>query len=69
MIKFYKYLLGIMGTNPEHEKIMLISLILITTLIIAVGMHFLTNYLIKKHLFTLFEKTATKWDDYMIDRN
>jgi len=69
MINFYKYLLELMGTNPENEKMMLISLILITTLVVAVGMHFLTNYLIKKHLFSFFEKTATKWDDYMIDRN
>jgi len=38
-------------------------------LVIAIIMHYITNYIIKNHLIKLIEKSETKWDDFLIENN
>ncbi len=67
MNDFYKNILDALNIDSSYEKFIILILITLTTVIIAVIMHFITTYITKHHLFKIIKKSETKWDDYMME--
>ncbi len=69
MDEFYNALIEYLNVSGYYQRIFVVGIILVLTLIIAVVMHYITNYIIKNHLIKLIEKSETKWDDFLIENN
>ena len=69
MNSFYNEIIEYIDVSGHYEKIFIVGIVLVLTLVIAVIMHYITNYLIKNHLIKFIEKSETKWDDFLIENN
>jgi len=66
---FYNVVVEYLNVSGYYQRIFIVGIIMILTLIIAIVMHYITDYIIKNHLIKLIEKSETKWDDFLIENN
>ena len=66
---FYDTIIEYFNISGDYQKFFIIGVVIIFTLIIAILMHYITNYIIKNHLIKLIEKSETKWDDFLVENN
>lgn len=69
MNEFYNVIIEYLNVSGSYKRSFIVGIITIITLIIAVIMHYITDYIIKNHLIKLIEKSETKWDDFLIENN
>jgi len=69
MNEFYNAVIEYLNVSGYYQRIFVVGIIMVLTLIIAIIMHCITNYIIKNHLIKLIEKSETKWDDFLIENN
>jgi len=69
MNEFYNVVIEYLNVSGYYQRIFVVGIIMVLTLIIAIVMHYITNYIIKNHLIKLIEKSETKWDDFLIENN
>ncbi|MGB6128217.1 MAG: mechanosensitive ion channel family protein [Psychrilyobacter sp.] len=66
---FYNVIIEYLNVSGYYQKIIIVGMIMTLTLIVAIVMHYITDYVIKNHLIKLIEKSETKWDDFLIENN
>ena len=69
MNEFYNTITEYLNVSGHYQRIFIVGIIMVLTLIIAIIMHYITSYIIKNHLIKLIEKSETKWDDFLIENN
>ncbi len=69
MNELYNAIIEYLNVSGHYQRIFVVGIIMVMTLIIAVIMHYITDYIIKNHLIKLIEKSETKWDDFLIENN
>ncbi|OQY42923.1 MAG: hypothetical protein B6227_00460 [Fusobacteriia bacterium 4572_74] len=69
MNKFYNAIIEYLNIGEYYQRIFVVGIIMVLTLIIAIIMYYITSYIIKNYLIKLIEKSETKWDDFLIEEN
>lgn len=69
MNEFYNTITEYLNVSGHYQRIFIVGIIMVLTLIIAIIMHYITSYIIKNHLIKFIEKSETKWDDFLIENN
>jgi len=66
MDKFYSLIIEYLDISGYYQRIFIVGLVMVMTIVMSTIMYYITRYIIKNYLIKLIEKSENKWDDFLI---